>query len=78
MFRERIDITVTNLLTLAGIKANPQSREHILISTILNNVWNTGVDFDLAGLIKAILDPPMKKVGVLDIESFFPSKDNSA
>ncbi len=75
MFRERIDITVTNLLTLAGIKANPQSREHILISTILNNVWNTGVDFDLAGLIKAILDPPMKKVGVLDIESFFPSKD---
>jgi hypothetical protein len=75
LFRERIDNTVTNLLTLAGIKANPQSREHILISTILNNVWNAGEDFDLAGLIKAILNPPMNKVGVLDIESFFPSKD---
>ena len=75
LFRERIDNTVTNLLTLAGIKANPQSREHILISTILNNVWSAGKDFDLAGLIKAILDPPMTKVGVLDIESFFPSKD---
>ena len=75
LFRERIDNTVTNLLTLAGIKANPQSREHILISTILNNVWSAGKDFDLARLIKAILDPPMTKVGVLDIESFFPSKD---
>ena len=63
------------MLTLAGIKANSQSREHILISTILNNVWSAGKDFDLAGLIKAILDPPMTKVGVLDIESFFPSKD---
>ena len=30
---------------------------------------------DIAGLIKAILDPPMTKVGVLDIESFFSSKD---
>ena len=75
LFRERIDNTVTNLLTLAGIKANPQSREHILISTILNNVWSAGKDFDLAGLIKVILDPPMTKIGVLDIESFFPSKD---
>ena len=75
LFRERIDNTVISLLTLAGIKANPQSREHILISTILNNVWSAGKDFDLAGLIKAILDPPMTKVGVLDIESFFPSKD---
>jgi hypothetical protein len=75
LFRERIDNTVTNLLTLAGIKANSQSREHILISTILNNVWSAGKDFDLAGLIKAILEPPMTKVGVLDIESFFPSKD---
>ena len=74
MFRERIDNTVTSLLTLDGIKANPQSREHILISTILNNVWSDGKDFDLAELIKAILDPPMTKVGVLDIESFFPSK----
>ena len=75
LFRERIDNTVTNLLTLAGIKANSQSREHILISTILNNVWSAEKDFDLPGLIKAILEPPMTKVGVLDIESFFPSKD---
>jgi hypothetical protein len=75
LFRERIDNTVISLLTLAGIKANPQSREHILISTILNIVWSAGKDFDLAGLIKAILEPPMTKVGVLDIESFFPSKD---
>ena len=62
LFRERIDNTVISLLTLAGIKANPQSRGHILISTILNNVWSAGKDFDLAGLIKAILDPPMTKV----------------
>ncbi len=76
LFRETITNTVNSLLTLAGIQANPlEDREHILISTILDKLWKEGKDLDLAGLINAIQNPPMNKVGVLDIESFFPSKD---
>ncbi|MDR4511511.1 MAG: DUF87 domain-containing protein [Nitrososphaeraceae archaeon] len=76
LFRERISNTVNSLLTLAGIQANPlEDREHILISTILETLWKEGKDLDLTSLINAIQNPPMKKVGVLDIESFFPAKD---
>jgi len=73
---ERINTTVTSLLGLLEIEADPiKSREHILISTILNTSWMNGQDLDIAGLIQQIESPPMTKVGVKDIESFFPFKD---
>jgi len=79
LLRERINTTATSLLNLMGIEADPlQSREHILLSSILYSVWQKGQDLDLAGLIHAIQAPPMAKIGVFDIESFFPSKDRFA
>ena len=79
LFRERINTTVTGLLNLLGIDADPiQSREHILLSTILDITWKQGLDMDLALLIQAIQSPPVNKIGVFDLESFFPSKDRFA
>lgn len=76
LMRERINTTVTSLLGLLGIAADPiKSREHILISNILNSVWSVGKDLDIAALIQQIQTPPMAKVGVMDLDSFFPSKD---
>ena len=76
LLRERIGTTVTGLLGLLGIVADPiQSREHILLSTILDCAWRAGRDLDLASLIQQIQQPPVAKVGVLDVDSFFPSKD---
>ncbi len=76
LLRERINTTVTSLLNLMGIEADPlQSREHILLSNILDTTWQKGQDLDLAAFIHAIQSPPMTKIGVFDIESFFPSKD---
>jgi hypothetical protein len=75
-FTGKISSTATSLLGLIGIDADPlKSREHILLSTILANAWKNGQDLDLATLIHQIQDPPVKKVGVLDLDSFFPSKD---
>jgi hypothetical protein len=72
---DRISSTATSLLGLMGIEADPiRSREHILISTILNSAWKQGRDLDLAALIQQIQTPPIAKVGVMDIESFYPSK----
>jgi hypothetical protein len=76
---ERIATTVTSLLNLLGIEADPiQSREHILLSTILDTTWKQGQDLDLAGFIQAIQSPPVARIGVFDLESFFPSKDRFA
>jgi hypothetical protein len=79
LLRERISTTVTSLLGLLGIEADPiQSREHILLSTILNQTWKKQEDLDLASLIQAIQSPPVSKIGVMDVDSFFPSKDRFA
>lgn len=79
MLRERISTTVTSLLGLIGIDADPiKSREHILLSTILGRIWKAGQDLDLAALIQQIQAPPVTKVGVLDLDSFYPSKDRFA
>ncbi len=76
MMSERVNTTVTSLLGLLGIDADPlRSREHILLSNILNNVWMAGNDLDIAALIQQIQTPPMTRVGVMDLDSFFPSKD---
>ncbi|HWN98209.1 MAG TPA: ATP-binding protein [Blastocatellia bacterium] len=79
LLRDRINTTTTSLLGLLGIQADPiQSREHILISTILSTAWSQGQNLDLAALIQQIQSPPMTKIGVLDLESFYPSKDRFA
>ncbi len=79
LLRERINTTVTSLLNLLGVDADPiQSREHILLSTILNSAWKNGQNLDLGSFIRGIQSPPLTKIGVFDLESFFPSKDRFA
>ncbi|MFP5378689.1 MAG: ATP-binding protein, partial [Vicinamibacteria bacterium] len=76
LLAERVQTSVTSLLTLAGVSAAPaQSREHILLSALLHDAWQAGRDLDLAQLIAAVQTPPMTKVGVLDLESFYPAAD---
>jgi hypothetical protein len=79
MLRERVSTTVTSLLGLIGIEADPiKSREHILLSTILDHTWKAGRNLDLATLIQQIQTPPVAKIGVLDLDSFYPSKERFA
>lgn len=75
-FSERISTTITSLLGLLGIDADPiKSREYILLSSILNHFWGKGQDVDLSQLIQSIQSPPISKVGVFDLESFYPTKE---
>jgi hypothetical protein len=74
--RERVAAAVSGLLALLGIDADPlRSREHILLSNLLQRAWSEGRSLDMGGLIREIQSPPMDKVGFLDLESFFPAKD---
>ena len=73
---ERVNTTVTSLLGLIGVAADPiKSREHILISNIFNKEWTAGRDLDIAALIQQIQSPSLTRIGVMDLESFFPAKD---
>jgi hypothetical protein len=77
--KERIGSSVAGLLALLGIDADPiQSREHILLSAILDASWRKGQSPDLAAIIQAVQKPPFDKVGVFDVETFYPAKDRTA
>jgi hypothetical protein len=74
LLSERISTTTSGLLGLIGIQADPlRSREHILISKILEQAWSAGKDLDLAALIQTIQSPALQRVGVFDLESFYPA-----
>jgi hypothetical protein len=75
-FRERILSTTSGLLGLLDVQADPiKSKEHILISTILEASWKEGRDLDLPKLIQQIQNPPFDTVGVFPLDTFYPPKD---
>ena len=76
--KERVGSAVAGLLGLLGIDADPiRSREFILLSALLDAAWRKGESLDLAALIRSVQKPPFDKVGVFDVESFFPAKDRT-
>ncbi|MCC6293850.1 MAG: ATP-binding protein [Bryobacterales bacterium] len=76
LYAERIQATATSLLGLLGIEADPlQSREHILLSNILDASWRDGASIELGQLIQQVQSPPFERVGVMELETFYPGKD---
>ncbi|GMU40248.1 MAG: hypothetical protein AMXMBFR23_11140 [Chloroflexota bacterium] len=77
--REEAAALVTGLLSLVGIEGDPlASREHILLANIVESAWAAGRDLDLPSLIGAVLTPPFRKLGVFELDSFFPEVDRRA
>ncbi len=75
-YMDRIQITTSSLLSLIGIRSDSfTSKEHILVANILEYYWSLGQTLSLADLINAIQNPPFNQVGVMDMESFYPSKE---
>ncbi len=78
-YRDEIEGYVASLLTLAGVESDPVSGpEHILIATIIETAWRAGKDLDLAGVIGQIMTPPVRKLGVFELDTFFPEKGRTA
>lgn len=74
--RERVTGAASGLLTLLGMEADPLlSREHILISSILDHCWREQRNVSIGDLIGLITSPPITRVGVLDLDSFMSSND---
>jgi len=74
-----VNSTTTSLLALVDIKGDPlQSREHILLSSLLLHFWRLGQDLTMEGLIGNIVNPPFAKVGVFSLDTFYPQTQRMA
>ncbi len=76
---DEIEGFVASLLGLVGIQSDPiSSREHILLSSLIGHAWSAGQDLSLTDLIVQVSDPPLRKLGVFELDTFFPSKERVA
>jgi hypothetical protein len=74
--RDQIGSTVSAVLALLGRDADPvKSRDHILLSRIIEQCWSAGTSLDLVSLIGAIQKPGFDKLGAFDLETFYPAKE---
>ncbi len=74
--RERISGIVIALLALIGKNVEPvKDREHVLIAHIFEAAWRQGKDLTLADVILQVQKPPFAKLGVFDVDVYFPEKE---
>ena len=68
---DKVTGSVSGLLTLMGIDADPMtSTEHILLSSIMAHEWKEGRNVGIGQLIRLIQEPPISRIGVVDVDSF--------
>jgi hypothetical protein len=76
LLRDRVNGTATAVLSLLGMDAEPmKSREHILLANLFDAAWREGRNLTIEQLIQLIQQPPMQKIGVVDLDAFYPAKD---
>lgn len=77
LLRDDISTTATALLGLIGFtEIDPlRSREHILLSSILESAWSQGQSLTLTELILQTQNPPFERLGAFPVDNFYPAKD---
>ncbi len=75
-FSYLLNSTVTSILALIGITADPlKSKEFLLLTTLFNHFWKKGTNLTLEELIGHVANPPFEKIGVLALKSFYPQHE---
>jgi len=78
-YREQISGIVTALLALVGRTVEPiKDREHVLIANLFEHAWRRGQNLTLEDVILQVQKPPFARLGVFDVNTFFPEKDRFA
>lgn len=79
LLRDRVHTVTASLLGLAGLDADPvKSRDYILLANLFEALWQGGAPAGALGLpelVQAVQNPPISRVGVMDLESFYPAKE---
>ena len=76
ILRDEIEGLVSGILVMADLDADPlTSKEHILLSNLVEHAWKQGKALDLPTLIGQIQTPPLRRLGVFELDTFFPEKE---
>jgi hypothetical protein len=78
LVRDEVEGFVAGLLGLVGIDADPlASKEFVLLANLVEKAWANGQDLDLATLVQQVQTPPLRKLGVFELDAFFPPADRT-
>ncbi len=76
LLNNTVQSTVSSLLGLVGVSGDPtRGREGILLATLFHNAWAKGRALQLTELIREVQEPPIQRVGVVNLDTFFPAKE---
>ena len=73
---DEIEGLVSSLLGLIDVQSDPLSgREHILMANIIDHFWSRGTSVSIESLIQSVMQPPFRKLGVMQLDTLFPEAD---
>jgi len=77
--RDALSAAVSLVLRLLGRDPDPaKSREHVLLSVLAELHLRRGEAADLATLLQDLKEPPIDKIGALDIDAFLPKTERKS
>lgn len=76
---DRIEGFVSGLLALVGRDADPLSGpDHILLANLIAHAWTGGESLTLPALVERVANPPLRRLGVFELDTFLPPKERMA
>jgi hypothetical protein len=77
--RAAVSAAISLVLRPLGKDADPaRSREHVLLSVLAERRMQQGQTAELGSLLDEVLNPPIERVGALDVDDFLPVKDRKS
>lgn len=74
-----IQAVTSGLLGLVGVTGDPlASPEHLLVTNLIHAAWAAGEPLDLPTLVARVQTPPMRTLGVMELDTVIPPKQRTA
>jgi uncharacterized protein DUF87 len=74
--RAALSAAISLVLRLLGKDPDPsRSREHVLLSVLAERRMQQGHTAELGSLLDEVLQPPVERIGALDVDDFLPERD---
>jgi hypothetical protein len=76
---DQIEGFVSGLFALIGRDVDPlSSPDHILLSNLIAHAWSAGQSLTLPALVERVANPPIRRLGVFELDTFIPPKERMA
>ncbi len=77
--RAATSAAISLVMRLVGKDADPaRSREHVLLSVLAERRMQQGHTAELSSLLSEVLEPPLPRIGALEVDDFMPLKERKS